>query len=138
MTVMSVEDQVRKTRQALNQVACQVAHLTNTLVSKVVETPPLYLNTKLRVLTAIGSLPKGVVELQQAWEKVLYEIQRIGVTLPLEEEEEEESEPRHKVPKRTPTGRGGRKKKETPLPPSPPPPPPSSPIHLEASFQDHA
>ena len=100
---MSAEEQIRKTHQAMNQVACHVAHLTNTLVSKVVETPPLYVNTKLRVLSAIGSLPQAVAELQQAWEKMQYEIQRVGLTFPLEEEEE----PAHKViPKRR------RKKKE--------------------------
>ena len=102
---MSAEEQVRKTRQALNTVASNVTHLTNTLVSNVVESSPqLYVNTKLRVLNAIASLPEGVLELQQAWEEMHYALKQVGLAFPLEEkEEEEESEPRHRVTERTAT-----------------------------------
>ena len=138
---MSVEEQVRKTRQALNHVASNVIQLTNTLVSKVVETPQLYVNTKLRLLNSIGSLPEGVMELQQAWEEMHYELKRAGLAFPLEEEENE-SEPRHKVTKRTAMSaeggvpKRGRKKKETLTETSVPPPPPP-PVPLEALIQDH-
>ena len=141
--MMSVELQVRKTRQALNHVASNVTHLTNTLVSKVVETPQLYVNTKLRVLNAIGSLPEGVMELQQAWEEMHYELKRAGLAFPLEEEEDNESKPGHKAPKRTAMSaeggvpKRGRKKKETLTETSLPPAPPA-PVPLEEIVQDHA
>ena len=96
--IMNVEEQVRKTHQSLNNVASNVTQLTFALVSKVVETPQLYVNTKIRLLNSIGSLSEGVMDIQEAWEEMNYQLKRTGLAFPLEENE---SETRKKVTKRT-------------------------------------
>ena len=96
---MGVEEEVRKTRQSLHHVASNVTQLTNTLVSKVVESSPqLSVNSKLRLLSSIGSLPEGVVDIQQAWEEMNYELKRAGLAFA---SEENYSETRNKVSKKT-------------------------------------
>ena len=92
---MSVEEQVQKTHQSLHNVASNVTQLTNTLVSKVVESSPqLYVNSKLRLLSSIASLPEGVMDIQQAWEEMNYELKRAGLGFA---PEESDSETRNKV-----------------------------------------
>ena len=117
---MSVEEQVLNTRQSLHNVAFNVTQLTKTLVSKMVESSvQLYVNSKLRLLSSIGSLPEGAIDIQEAWEEMKYELKRAGLAFVLEEND---SETRNKVSKKTinktlgftegGTAERGRRKKE--------------------------
>ncbi len=115
---MSVEEQFRTIRQLLEQLAYISTQLSNTLVSRVVESSPqLYMKTKLRLLSAIGSLPQEVMEIQQAWEEMNYEWKRAGLGNSLEEND---SQTKNKASKRPVSeaadnkpAKRGRKKKDT-------------------------
>ncbi|KAJ7390779.1 hypothetical protein OS493_022337 [Desmophyllum pertusum] len=88
---MRGEEQEHNFSQLLETLAYNATQLTSSLVSDVVESSPqLYVKTKIHLLSSIGVLSRQVVELQEAWNELIFHRKRAGLMFP------EDSDKKHK------------------------------------------